>query len=99
MAKRINDQSVLGHIDALVKEEERLYAQQELTDDDRGRLAKIKVELDRYNYLNSHTNNSIQVYTDRQRRYRAVDGLMPGLNLDYRREMERYVYLNELLNN
>lgn len=31
-----------------VKEEERLYAQQELTDDDRGRLAKIKVQLDRY---------------------------------------------------
>jgi hypothetical protein len=48
MTKAINDQSVLGHIDALVKEEERLYAQQELTDDDRGRLAKTKVELDRY---------------------------------------------------
>ena len=48
MAKEINDQSVLSHIDTLVKEEERLYAQQELTDDDRGRLAKIKVELDRY---------------------------------------------------
>ncbi len=48
MAKKINDQSVLSHIDTLVKEEERLYAQQELTDDDRGRLAKIKVELDRY---------------------------------------------------
>lgn len=48
MAKEIDDQSVLGHIDALVKDEERLYAQQELTDDDRGRLAKIKVELDRY---------------------------------------------------
>ena len=48
MAKELNDQSVLGHIDSLVKEEERLYAQQELTDDDRGRLAKIKVQLDRY---------------------------------------------------
>ena len=48
MAKELNDKSVLGHIDSLVKEEERLYAQQELTDDDRGRLAKIKVQLDRY---------------------------------------------------
>ena len=48
MAKMTNDQSVLSHIDALVKEEERLYAQQELTNDDRDRLAKIKVELDRY---------------------------------------------------
>jgi uncharacterized protein DUF2630 len=48
MAKEINDQSVLGHIDALVKEEERLYAQQELSDDDRDRLRKIKVGLDQY---------------------------------------------------
>ena len=37
---------MLGHIDGLVKEEERLYAKPELTDDDRSRLAKIKVELD-----------------------------------------------------
>jgi len=36
----------LGHIDRLVKEEERLYAQGELTDDDRGRLAELKIELD-----------------------------------------------------
>ena len=48
MAKDSKDQSVLGHIDALLKEEERLYAQQELSEDDRGRLAKIKVELDQY---------------------------------------------------
>ena len=46
MANEIKDQPVLGHIDGLVKEEERLHAQRELTDDDRGRLAKIKVELD-----------------------------------------------------
>jgi hypothetical protein len=46
MANEDKDQSVLGHIDGLVKEEERLYAQGELTEDDRGRLAKIKVELD-----------------------------------------------------
>ena len=46
MANESKDQSVLGHIDGLVKEEERLYAQGELTDDDRGRLGRIKVELD-----------------------------------------------------
>ncbi len=46
MANESKDQPVLGHIDRLVKEEERLYAQSELTDDDRDRLAKIKVELD-----------------------------------------------------
>jgi eukaryotic-like serine/threonine-protein kinase len=46
MAIENKDQPVLGHIGGLVKEEERLYAQPELTDDDRGRLAKIKVELD-----------------------------------------------------
>jgi hypothetical protein len=46
MANEKSDQSVLGHIDALVKEEEGLYAQAELSDNDRARLAKIKVELD-----------------------------------------------------
>ena len=40
------DQSVLHHIDKLVKEEEDLYGQNELSDDDRGRLAELKVELD-----------------------------------------------------
>ncbi|HLW81997.1 MAG TPA: DUF2630 family protein [Candidatus Acidoferrales bacterium] len=40
------DQPVLGHIDRLVKEEERLYRQSELNEEDRGRLAKLKVELD-----------------------------------------------------
>lgn len=40
------DQSVLSHIDSLVKEEERLYAHSELTDADRQRLAALKVELD-----------------------------------------------------
>jgi len=33
-------------VDAAILGRERLYAQPELTDDDRGRLAKIKVELD-----------------------------------------------------
>ena len=46
MANESKDQPVLGHIDRLVKEEEQLYAQSALTDDDRDRLAKIKVELD-----------------------------------------------------
>jgi hypothetical protein len=46
MANRSDDRSVLGHIDQLVKEEERLYAQSELQDEDRTRLAALKVELD-----------------------------------------------------
>ena len=40
------DSSVLGHINQLVKEEETLYAKNDLTEDDRGRLAELKVELD-----------------------------------------------------
>jgi hypothetical protein len=46
MATESKDQPVLGHIDRLVKEEERLYAQSHLTEEDTDRLAKIKVELD-----------------------------------------------------
>jgi len=46
MANEEKDQSVLNHIDRLVKEEERLYGQGELSEDDRGRLAGLKVELD-----------------------------------------------------
>ena len=46
MADESKDQPVLGHIDRLVKEEEHLYAQSGLSDNDRDRLAKIKVELD-----------------------------------------------------
>jgi hypothetical protein len=48
MAAGKKDQSVLNHIDQLVKEEERLYGQNELTEDDRGRLDELKVELDQY---------------------------------------------------
>lgn len=40
------DQPVLNHIDRLVKEEERLHRQSELNEEDRGRLAKLKMELD-----------------------------------------------------
>jgi hypothetical protein len=40
------DQQVLSHIDQLVKEEERLYAQNGLSADERARLDELKVELD-----------------------------------------------------
>ena len=46
MANEEKDQSVLSHIDQLVKEEERLYVKSGLTDDDQVRLEKLKVELD-----------------------------------------------------
>ena len=46
MSNDNKDKPVSGHIDRLVKEEERLYAQKELTDNDRARLAELKVELD-----------------------------------------------------
>jgi Protein of unknown function (DUF2630) len=46
MANEKSDQSVLGHIDQLVKEEERLYAKNGLTDEDQARLAEVKVALD-----------------------------------------------------
>jgi len=46
MAIENKDQSVLSHIDHLVKEEEHLYRQPELAGDDRERLAQLKVELD-----------------------------------------------------
>jgi Protein of unknown function (DUF2630) len=41
-----DDLSVLGHINRLVKEEEDLYQQSELTTHDEARLAGLKVELD-----------------------------------------------------
>jgi hypothetical protein len=37
----------LSHIDELVKEEERLYAKNGLTEEDQTRLAEVKVALDR----------------------------------------------------
>jgi hypothetical protein len=46
MANEKKDQSVLSHIDQLVKEEERLYAKSALTGDDQKRLGELKVELD-----------------------------------------------------
>jgi len=46
MANEKNDQSVLSHIDQLVKEEERLYAKNGLTDEDEARLGEVKLALD-----------------------------------------------------
>jgi hypothetical protein len=46
MATESNDQSVLSHIDALVKEEERLYGKNEVSEQDRQRLGELKVQLD-----------------------------------------------------
>ena len=38
--------SVVGHVDELVKEEERLYAKNGPTDEDQARLANVEVALD-----------------------------------------------------
>jgi len=46
MPKDDKDQSVLGHINQLVAEEERLYGKSALTEDDQQRLSDLKVELD-----------------------------------------------------
>jgi hypothetical protein len=44
--KEMTDQPVLGHIERLVAEEHKLYNQPTLGEEDRARLAKVKVELD-----------------------------------------------------
>jgi hypothetical protein len=46
MATENEDRTVLGHIDKLVKEEERLYGKNQLSVGDQQRLAELKVELD-----------------------------------------------------
>ena len=46
MAEENKDQSVLGHINQLVREEERLYGKDALISDDSARLDKLKAELD-----------------------------------------------------
>jgi Protein of unknown function (DUF2630) len=46
MATDNQDRSILNHINRLVKEEEELYGENQLTEDDRERLARLKVELD-----------------------------------------------------
>ena len=47
MTLHTTDKNVLGHIEELVAEEKKLYAQGEVSDAERERLAKINVELDR----------------------------------------------------
>jgi hypothetical protein len=46
MASEDKDQSVLDHINELVKEEESLYGKKELTVGDQERLGALKVKLD-----------------------------------------------------
>lgn len=46
MANENSDKSVLGHINELVEEEERLYANSEIGEQDRRRLAELRVQLD-----------------------------------------------------
>jgi hypothetical protein len=47
MTLHTTDKNVLGHIEELVTEEKKLYAQGEMSDAERERLANINVELDR----------------------------------------------------
>jgi len=47
MAEHTSDQTVLDHIAALVFEEQKLYAEPQLSDTDQTRLQTIQVELDR----------------------------------------------------
>ena len=47
MSLHTTDQSVLSHIAELVAEEKKLYAEHDMTDAQRQRLATINVELDR----------------------------------------------------
>ena len=46
MADRVTDESVLGNIGRLVDEEHALYSASSLSDEQRERLAQIKVQLD-----------------------------------------------------
>jgi hypothetical protein len=47
MTQHTTDEAVLGQIGKLVEEEKKLWAHSEISDDDRAKLAKISVELDR----------------------------------------------------
>jgi hypothetical protein len=46
MVEPVDDQSILNDIQQLASEEHRLYAQGSLSNQDRERLNKIKIELD-----------------------------------------------------
>ena len=43
----VTDQTVLKHIEQLVVEEKKLYAKGDISDEEKGRLDRINVELDR----------------------------------------------------
>jgi len=44
----MNDKTILNHIEELISEEQRLFAKNELTDEERSSLKKLEVELDQY---------------------------------------------------
>jgi len=46
MAQHTSDETILGKIESLVHEEQRLYGQSALADHDQVRLDQIRVELD-----------------------------------------------------
>ncbi len=48
MAKPDNDAPVFAHIEALVAEEHRLFDHGNLNDEQKKRLAKVQIQLDRY---------------------------------------------------
>ncbi len=47
MTQHTTDKNVLGHIEELVEEEKKIYAESDMSDVQRKRLAVINVELDR----------------------------------------------------
>jgi Protein of unknown function (DUF2630) len=47
MTEHTTDQTVLAHIEQLVAEEKKLYAQGAVSDAEKARLDKINIELDR----------------------------------------------------
>jgi hypothetical protein len=46
MAQHTSDETILGKIQSLVQEEQRLYGQNDMPDHDRVRLDQVRVELD-----------------------------------------------------
>jgi hypothetical protein len=46
MAQHTSDETILGKIQSLVQEEQRLYGHNDLADHDRVRLDQVRVELD-----------------------------------------------------
>lgn len=47
MATNTTDQAVLAHIERLIAEEQRLYGQGTISDEDKESLSKLNVQLDR----------------------------------------------------